>query len=79
MQSMLSLFHLLALAVLLGHVSMCVWIYNRLHASGFPSRGAAAREMGYWLYTGDAWPVGIPWCDSGPIGSASARAVPTRS
>jgi predicted MPP superfamily phosphohydrolase len=29
---------LLAVAVLLGHVSVWTWIYNRLHASGLPSR-----------------------------------------
>jgi hypothetical protein len=35
---MLSVFHLLSLAVLLGHSAVWIWIYNRLHASGLPSR-----------------------------------------
>ena len=29
---------LLAITVLLGHVAVWTWIYNRLHASGLPSR-----------------------------------------
>ena len=48
---MLSVFHPISCAALIGHVTVCVWVYNRLHASGLPSRLVQRMEKWVALFT----------------------------
>lgn len=54
---MVSAFHLLSLAVLLGHSAVWIWIYNRLHASGLPSRTVHRLEK--WVIASAAVTLGL--------------------
>ena len=77
---MLSVFHLLSLAVLLGHSAVWIWIYNRLHASGLPSRTVHRLEK--WVIASAVVTLGLVAASLIRLGSdatAWARGGLTRS